>query len=119
MAKKETVDEFMAKLDYPFKAEVETLREIIKAVDPRITEEIKWNAPSFSYKDYIATFNFHDKQQIRLIVHNPAIASIKSDILEGDYPDRRIVYFAGMDDVVAKKAAIEYVVSELIKAMNK
>ena len=95
------------------------LRDIIKGVDTRITEEIKWNAPSYSHKDYIATFNFHDKQQLRLVIHNPAIASIQSDILEGDYPDRRIVYFAGMDDVEAKKSALEYVVGELVKSMDK
>ncbi|MFN8374103.1 MAG: DUF1801 domain-containing protein [Anaerolineae bacterium] len=118
MAKKESVDEFMAKLDYPLKAEVEMLRAIIKGVDARISEEIKWNAPSYRYKDYIATFNFHNRQQIRLIVHNPVIASIKSDILEGDYPDRRIVYFGGMEDVVAKTSALQYVVGELIKSMD-
>ena len=118
MAKKESVDEFMVKLDHPLKAETQALRAIIKGVDARITEEIKWNAPSYTYKDYIATFNFHDKKQIRLIVHNPAIASIKSDILEGSYPDRRMVYFSDMNDVIAKKAALEYVVSELIRIMD-
>jgi uncharacterized protein YdhG (YjbR/CyaY superfamily) len=50
------VDAFMAKLDHPFKAEVQAVREIIKGVNPHITEQIKWNAPSFSYKDYLATF---------------------------------------------------------------
>jgi uncharacterized protein YdhG (YjbR/CyaY superfamily) len=43
------VDEFLDKLDHPFKAEVQALREIIKGVNRHITEQIKWNAPSFSY----------------------------------------------------------------------
>ena len=116
--KKETVDEFMDKLDHPFKAEVQALREIIKGVDQNITEEVKWNAPSFSYKDYIATFSLHTTQHVLLVFHNPSIASIKSEILEGDYPDRRLAYFSDMNEVNAKKAALELVVKELVKRMD-
>lgn len=120
MAKKqkETVDEFMDKLDHPFKAEVQAVRDIIKGVNPNITEQIKWVAPSFSCKDYIATFNLRATQHVHLIFHNPAIASIQSDILEGDYVDRRMVYFADMHDVEAKQAALEYVVRELVTIMD-
>jgi hypothetical protein len=38
----EQVNKFMAKLDHPFKAEVQMIREIIKKVDANITEQIKW-----------------------------------------------------------------------------
>ena len=117
MKKQASVDDFMARLDYPLKAEAQVLRDIIKAVDPSITEQIKWNAPSYRTSDYIVTFNFHDPQQLRLIFHNPAIASIPSDILEGDYPDRRLVYIADMNDVNAKKPAIEQVVKTLVTRM--
>ena len=116
---KETVDEFMNKLDHPLKAEVQAVRDIIKGVNPKITEQIKWNAPSYSYKDYIATFNLRAQQHVHLIFHNPAIASIKIDILEGDYPDRLMVYFLDMADVKAKQADVEYVVQELINIMDK
>jgi len=115
---KETVDEFMARLDHPLKAEVQALRHIIKGVNPNITEQIKWNAPSFSTTDYIATFNLHATQHVHLVFHNPAIASIKSDLLEGDYVDRRMAYFATMDDAVAKKGALEEVVRQLVEIME-
>ena len=115
---KETVDEFMVKLDHPLKAEVQALRDIIKGVSPSITEQIKWNAPSYRYKDYIATFNLRATQHVHLIFHNPAIASIQSDILEGDYPDRRMVYFADMNDVTARKTALEQVVNKLVNLMD-
>src|SRR5215213_6875530 len=105
----------MARLDHPYKAEVEAVRTIIKGVNPKIVEEIKWNAPSFSYMDYIATFNLRATQHVHLIFHNLAIANIQSEILEGDYPDRRMVYFADMEDVEAKKAALQYVVKALIE----
>ena len=118
MKKQESVDDFMERLDYPLKAEAQALRDIIKGVDTSITEQIKWNAPSYRTSDYIVTFNFHDPKQLRLIFHNPAIASIPSAILEGDYPDRRLVYFASMNDVNAKKPALVQVVKTLITFMN-
>lgn len=119
MAKKrESVDEYMARLDHPLKAEVQALREIIKGVNPNITEEIKWNAPSFSYKGYIATFHLRPTHHVHLVFHNPHIASIPSGILEGDYEDRRMAYFVDMNDVQAKRAALEAVVRELIKRME-
>lgn len=116
--KKETVADYMAALDHPFKAEVEVLREMIKAVHPGIKEEIKWNAPSYSYKDYIATFNLRTHEHVHLIWHNPNIASIQSDILEGDYVDRRMTYFTSMADVEAKRAEVERVVRELVAGMD-
>lgn len=116
--KPESVDAFMEQLDHPFKAEVQAVRAIIKGVDSRITEQIKWNAPSFRYTDYIATFTLHRQQHLLLTFHNPAIASIQSEILEGDYPDRRLVYFSDMADVIAKKAALKQVVSALMKIMD-
>ena len=120
MAKKpkETADEYMARLDHPLKAEVQALRDIIKGVNPDITEQVKWNAPSYRYTDYIATFNLRATQHVHLIFHNPAIASIQSDILEGDYVDRRMAYFTDMNDVLAKRGALEDVVRQLIDTMD-
>jgi len=56
MAKPPTVDTFMAALDHPYKAEVQAVREIILGVHDGITEQVKWNAPSFGYEGYLATF---------------------------------------------------------------
>jgi uncharacterized protein YdhG (YjbR/CyaY superfamily) len=113
------VDAFMAKLDHPFKAEVQAVREIIKGGNPHITEQIKWNAPSFSYKDYLATFNLHSKKNVHLVFHNPEIASVKSELLEGDYKDRRMAYFSSMEDVKAKRTVLESIVKELVRLMDK
>lgn len=119
MKKRPTVDAFLDDLDHPFNAEVQAIRDIIKGVNPSITEQIKWNAPSFSYnRDYLVTFNLRPTQHIHLVFHNPAIASIHHDILKGDYPDRRMVYLTDMNDVHAKRTALEYVVQTLIKAID-
>jgi hypothetical protein len=114
----EQVDAFMEELDHPFKAEVQSLRETIKNVNEGITEEIKWKAPSFSYKGYMATFNLWAKQHVHLIFHNGAILNDQSGFLEGDYPDRRMVYFSDMEDVNAKKPALEKIVKEWVDLMD-
>ncbi len=115
----EKVNEFMARLNHPFKAEVQAVRDIIKSVNSNITEEIKWNAPSFSYNgEYLVTFNLRTKQHIHLVFHNPQIANVKSELLEGDYKDRRMAYFTGMKDVKAGKADLEKALKDLIKLMS-
>jgi len=112
------VNEFMDKLDHPFKAEVQAVREIIMNVNKHITEDIKWAAPSFSYKGYMVTFNLWAKQHVYLVFHNPEVVNIKSKILEGNYPTRRMVYFSDMKDVNAKKATLVKVVKELVKLID-
>lgn len=63
------VDEFMATLDHPFKAEIEMLRQAIAAVDPSIAEGIKWNAPSWRTTEYFATTHLRSKTGLGLILH--------------------------------------------------
>ena len=123
MAKKtvnqtEKVNAFMDQLDHPFKTEVQAVREIIKNIHPDITEEIKWKAPSFSYKGYMATFNLWARQHVHLIFHNGAILSHESGLLAGDYVDRRMVYFLTMADVKAKQPALEAAIREWVQLMD-
>src|SRR5215208_3461215 len=61
---------YMAQLDAPLKAEVDALRKIIHGVSKNITEQIKWNAPSFSYKGYLVTFSLRRPNEIILVFHN-------------------------------------------------
>ena len=115
----EEVNEFMKELDHPFKVEVEAIRKIIKKINKGITEQVKWKAPSFSYKGYLVTFNLWEKKRVHLVFHNGAILTDKGGLLEGDYPDRRMMYFSDMKDVKAKKAALESFVKEWITLMDK
>ena len=118
MAKVISVDDFVKALDHPFKAELQVLRETILNVDPRITEQVKWNAPSFSYKGYMATFSLHRTEHLLLIFHNGAILDDQDGLLQGDYPDRRMVYFTDMADVTAKKPALERAIKQWISLVN-
>jgi uncharacterized protein YdhG (YjbR/CyaY superfamily) len=114
------VNEFMDRLNHPFKAEVQLIREIIKNVNKDVTEQIKWNAPTFSYKgQYLVTFNLWEKQRIHLVFHNPEIPKVKSKLLEGDYDHRRMAYFSDKKDIEAKKTALEKALKDLIRLQKK
>ena len=116
VSRTDKVDEFMENLSHPLKAEVEAIRTIIKSVNKRIVEEIKWKAPSFSYNDeYLVTFNLRDIKRIHLVFHNPLISKVKSKLLEGDYVDRRMTYFADIKDIKAKKPVLVKALNDLIK----
>ncbi len=108
------VDAFMTALDHPFKSEVQTIRDIIKGVHPGITEQVKWRAPSFSYNGYMVTFNLWAAQHVHLVFHNGVILSNMDGLLHGDYPDRRMAYFTTMEEIDAKRAALERLIREWI-----
>ena len=120
MENTEQVNEFMDLLDHPFKAEVEMMRDIIKNVDQDIAEQIKWKAPSYSYKgESLVTFNLWETKRIHLVFHNPMISKVKSKLLEGDYEHRRMAYFSDRDDIEAKRTTLEKVLKDLIRLQNR
>ncbi len=116
VSRTDKVDEFLENLSHPLKAEIEAVRSIIKGVDKDIVEEIKWKAPSFSYKgEYLVTFNLWEEKRIHLVFHNPMISKVKSELLEGQYADRRMAYFSDMKEIKLKSAALKKALKDLIK----
>lgn len=71
------VDAFMAELDHPLKAEIEALRAIIRPLDPRIVESIKWNAPSYAIDDHFATLRLYPRRTLQVVLHTGA--KVKSE----------------------------------------
>lgn len=119
-AKKDEVAAYMSKLKHPLKAEMEKVRKIIKGVDKKIGERIKWKAPSYHYGDTdMVTFNAWADKNIHLVFHHPAIVKIKSPLLQGDYKDRRMMYFSSMKEVSAGKKELERILEELIRFLKK
>jgi uncharacterized protein YdhG (YjbR/CyaY superfamily) len=120
VSRTDKVDEFLRELHHPLKAEVEAVRSIIKGVNKDINEEIKWKAPSFNYKgEYLVTFNLWEEKRIHLVFHNPQVPKVKSKLLEGEYKDRRMAYFADMKDIKAKRPLLEKALKDLIKLQKK
>ena len=119
MNETEKVNAFMEQLDHPFKAEVQTVREIIKNVHLGITEEVKWKAPSISYKGYMVTFNLWATNHVHLVFHNGAILSNESGLLEGGYADRRMMYFSDIADVKTKQPILEQIILEWVRLKDR
>ncbi len=126
----EAVSAYIAQLDETVGPIVEKLRQIIFDTDSEISEEIKWNAPSFyysgemkpfdpkEYKRHIIVMNLHK----RILLVFPSGAKINNDnnLLTGDYADgRRLLYITGMDDVLQKEKALCDAVEDWISKVEK
>ena len=122
----DVVDQFMQKLEHPLKAEVEAVREIILDSDPQITEQIKWNAPSFCYqvKDRITFRLAPATDSIQLIFHRGAKVKDSSNfefkddsgLLKWLAKDRAAITFRSMDEVKESAAALRELVSRWMTA---
>jgi uncharacterized protein YdhG (YjbR/CyaY superfamily) len=115
----EQVVEYMKNLAHPLKPEIEAVRKIIKTANRKIAERIKWNAPSYYYKQDLVTFNLRATRHVHLVFHHPAIVEIKSDLLQGDYKDRRVIYLRNMQEVKRSKKDLENIMSELVTFIDK
>ena len=115
----EKVEEYMAQLGHPLKAEIETLRAIIKGANPKIMERIKWNAPSYFAKEDMVTFHLRSEKMLNLVFHHIAIVKIKSDLLKGEYKDRRLMHFENMQEVKEHQTELERILNEYVDLIEK
>lgn len=110
---------------------VETLRQVILSTDEEIGERIKWNNPSFYYtgkmkefdpKEYkrdMIVMNLH-KGRIMLVFPSGAKVNDKSGLLEGDYKDgRRITTFKDLNDVKEKQKALQRIIKDWLKLVDR
>lgn len=114
------VKEWMGNLEPEMGMAVEAVRKIIKAAGPKLNESIKWNAPSYYYKEDIVTFGpTRGKDKVILVFHHPNIVKLKSDLLKGEYRDRRLVYFNSLKEIKENKKELERIIKESIQLMDK
>jgi hypothetical protein len=121
------VDKLLAELDHPLLAELQALRTIFLAADERISEGVKWNAPSFFYIDWFATFNLRSTKEIQVILHTGA--KVKASSIDGvpiDDPegllkwlakDRCLVTLSGMSEIEVKKEAVTAIIQQWVNQM--
>lgn len=137
MAKGKNIDNtalvtaYIQNLEPAFEEIAETIRQIILSTDKEISEEIKWNAPSFfytgdmkpfnpkEYKRHIIVTNFQ-KGRILLVFPSGAKVNDTTGFLEGDYKDgRRLVYFKDLADVKSKESALRHVIKTWLSLIEK
>lgn len=120
----QAVDQFMAALEHPHKPDIEALRQAICAVDPAITEGIKWNATSWRTSEYFATTHLRGKSGFSLILHLGAKArelpagglaiADPAGLLKWLGQDRAQVGFASAADFAAKLPALPALIRQWI-----
>ena len=116
----EQLHEWMNKIDPSFKTAINAVRKIIKGADPGLNERIKWNAPSYYYKEDIVTFGpMKAKDKIILVFHHPGIVRIKSDLLQGEYKDRRLVYLNSIKEIRDAQKELERIIKESVAMIDK
>lgn len=118
MSKTKKVSEFINQLEHPFKKEIIAIREVILDASIQITEDIKWSAPSFAYKENMATVNLRSKKCVSLTFHKGAIINDTSGLLEGDSKEARVARFYSMDDVHNKRKNLMAVVQKWVEVMD-
>ena len=117
-------DALLASLDHPRLPEIHALRAIIRGVDPRIREEVKWNAPSFATTEHFATFHLRAKTGVQLVLHLGARSRPDADLraevadptklLEWRALDRATVTFVDGADVAVKGEALAAIIRQWI-----
>jgi hypothetical protein len=86
------VDSFMSTLDHPHKFAIQELRTLILSIDPRIKEEIKWNAPSFFIDEHFATFKLHPPKTVQLVLHTGAKVKPQASAFQVDDPEHLLAW---------------------------
>lgn len=122
MSRAET-DAYLERSTQPLKGALRDLCDLIRAVDPRIDEGIKWNAPSFSIDDHFATTGFSPAGALRLVLHTGAAkraVPLVLDIEDAGLPfewkgtDRAVLTFTSEEDVHDRADALRSVLRQWI-----
>ena len=113
------VEQWVARLKPERQAFIQTVRGIILQVAPRLQERIKWNAPSYYYKEDILTFGPQRDDRILLVFHHPAVVTVASPLLEGNYKNRRLLYLQDEQDALKKKTALKKIIHHIIQSIDK
>jgi hypothetical protein len=109
------VDAWFEDYDNPQKDLVLAVREVVLDADPRVTETIKWKAPTFMYRGNLASFYPKSKQHASLMFHTGATLPDPTGLLEGEGDTSRVARFLDADDLAAKADALRGLVRAWIE----
>ena len=110
MAKSKEVDAWFVRYENPMKEVVLRVREIVLAADPRISECIKWQAPTFTFEGNLATFFPKSKEHASLMFHVGARIPGRHPRLEGSGDTGRVMKIASVAEANAARRDIEKLV---------
>lgn len=111
MNKNPEVDTWLENYDNPMKPVVAAIRHVILSSDNRISEAIKWQAPTFVYKGNIASFFPRSKKHASLMFHQGA--GIPGDFpnLQGDGKEARTFKISDLADLDQKSDELRSIIA--------
>ncbi|MEZ6028277.1 MAG: DUF1801 domain-containing protein [Hyphomonadaceae bacterium] len=99
-----SVEEVIASIDHPLKADLNVVRKAVLSVDKSISEGVKWNSLSFRTTEWFATWNWRVKDQVQLVLHLGAKTVKAAD--PSDIPDPKgLLDWKGQDRALANLGA--------------
>ena len=108
------VDAWFAAYDNPQKDLVQAVRDVILDADPRVSEAVKWKAPTFMFKGNIASFYPKTKTHASLMFHTGASLPDPHGLLSGEGDTSRVARFESLEDLQAKAPALRELVGAWI-----
>lgn len=108
------VDLWMARYDNPMRDVVERIRRIILASDDRMSECIKWQAPTFVYKGNLASFFPKARERATLMFHHGALIPGRFPHLEGDGKQARTMKFVSIAEAEERRDELSAIVQAWI-----
>jgi uncharacterized protein YdeI (YjbR/CyaY-like superfamily) len=108
------VDAYLEKKKHVLTPAIKKVRDIILATDDRVEECIKWSSPTFTYKGNIASFFMNARKNVSLMFHTGAKMKNEHGLLSGDGKEGRVARFSSLEDIDAKKEALQALIKEWI-----
>ncbi len=126
MAKKPiSVEDYRATLEPSVRADVDALRAIVRGAHPGLTEDIKWNAPSFAHEGQDrVTLGLNPRGGYRIVLHRGAkpqdadgfhFADVDK-LAQWPAPDRGVVTLKDQAQIDAMGEAISRLIARWIEA---
>ena len=110
------VDSWFDSYDNPQKDLVQAVREVVLDADPRVSEAIKWRAPTFMFQGNLASFYPKTRTHASLMFHTGASLPDPHGLLDGEGDTSRVARFESLDDLDAKTPALVGLVRAWVEA---
>ncbi|WP_430868713.1 DUF1801 domain-containing protein [Demequina aurantiaca] len=109
------VDVWMAGYDNPLKEVVQRIRHIILATDDRISECVKWQAPTFVYEGNLASFYPKSMNHATLMFHQGALIPGDYPHLQGQGTEARAMKFVSIAEAEERRDELESIIHAWIE----
>ena len=119
----QTVHELLEASDHPLLADIQKVRKIVKGIDKRIEEGVKWKAPSYRLGEDFATVHMRETGDVCFILHTGAKKRAKplkmklddpSGLVEWLAPDRCLVRLRSGKAMTSNRKAFEAILRQWI-----